>query len=126
MPHKDAEVRRGFDVEVTCWNQAKAVSLFFDGLFDAKLRGFTRAIPKRKAFYLASFAIFILTSMVTGNLLITCATGGNFDHEGNRERDLILIGYGATNNNVFEVTEEFAYQNRAGTQGSIINVLYRS
>ena len=47
--------------------------------------------------------------------------GTFFDHEENRERDLILIGYDEPSNNVYEVTEEWAFHNgHYGTQEDVV------
>ena len=47
--------------------------------------------------------------------------GKFFDHEENRERDLILIDYDQPENNVFEVTEEFAFHNgHYGTREDVV------
>ena len=47
--------------------------------------------------------------------------GKYFDHEENRERDLILIDYDHPENNVFEVTEEYAFHNgHYGTREDVV------
>jgi type I restriction enzyme R subunit len=108
----EAEQRRGFDPEATGKDRAKGVSLFFDDLLDAKVREFNPRYTEAEGALLGKFRH--LHTDIYGNREFVehlRNRGKYFDHEENRERDLILIDYDHPENNVFEVTEEFAFHN---------------
>ena len=100
----------------------KGVSLFFDDLLDAKVREFNPRYTEAEGALLGRFRH--LHSDIYGNreFVEHLRNRGKFvDHEENRERDLMLIDYARPGNNVFEVTEEFAYHNgHYGTREDIV------
>jgi len=88
------------------------VSLFFDDLFDAKVREFNLCYIEAEGSLLAKFRHF--HPDIYGNREFSGHLrnrGKFFDREENCERNLILIDYDIPENNVFEVTEKFAYHN---------------
>jgi len=110
LSHEEAERRRGFDPDVLPKDRAKGRSLFFDDLLDAKIRKFNPRYAEAEGALLGRFRH--LHTDIYGNREFVehlRNRGKYFDHEDNRERDLILIDYAHPGNNVFEVTEEFAY-----------------
>lgn len=106
MPREEAEQRRGFDPEASPRDRAKRVSLFFDEPLDAKVREFNPYYAEAEGALLGKFRH--LHSDIYGNREFVehlRNRGKFFDHEENPE------------NNVFEVTEEFAFHNgHYGTQ----------
>ena len=108
----EAEQRRGFDPDVDLKDRAKGVSLFFDDLLDARVREFNPRYAEADGALLGRFRH--LHADIYGNrefLDHLRNRGKFFDHEENREFDLVLIDYDTPSNNVFEVTEEFAFHN---------------
>ncbi|MCH8262747.1 MAG: HsdR family type I site-specific deoxyribonuclease [Proteobacteria bacterium] len=108
----EAEQRRGFDPDVDLKDRAKGVSLFFDDLLDARVREFNPRYAEADGALLGRFRH--LHADIYGNrefLDHLRNRGKFFDHEENREFDLVLINYDTPSNNVFEVTEEFAFHN---------------
>lgn len=108
----EAEKRRGFDPDAGPKDRAKGVSLFFDDLLDSKVREFNPRYAEAEGALLGKFRH--LHADIYGNREFVEHLrnhGKFFDHEENRERDLILIDYEHPENNVFEVTEEFAFHN---------------
>ena len=112
VPRNKAEACRGFDPDVPPKDRPKGASLFFDGLLDSKVRQFNPRYTDAQGALLGKFRH--LHTDIYGNRDFVehlRNRGKYFDHEENRERDLILIDYDHPDNNVFEVTEEFAYHN---------------
>ncbi|MCD6430520.1 MAG: type I restriction endonuclease subunit R, partial [Deltaproteobacteria bacterium] len=112
VPREEAEVRRGFDPGTSPKDRAKGASLFFDDLLDTKMREFNPRYNEAKGALLGKFRH--LHADIYGNREFVehlRNRGKFFDHEEMRERDLVLIDYETPENNLFEVTEEFAYDN---------------
>jgi type I restriction enzyme, R subunit len=122
VPRKEAERRRGFDPDASPKDRAKGVSLFFDDLLDAKVREFNPRYVEAAGALLGKFRH--LHTDIYGNrefVDFLRNRGKFFDHEESRERDLILIDYDNPENNVFEVTEEFALHNgHYGTREDVV------
>ncbi|GMQ83994.1 MAG: HsdR family type I site-specific deoxyribonuclease [Gammaproteobacteria bacterium] len=122
VPREEAEVRRGFDPEAVPRDRAKGVSLFFDDLLDAKVREFNSRYTEAEGALLGKFR-HIHTDIYGNREFVEHLRnhGKFFDHEENRERDLVLIDYDTPLNNVFEVTEEFAFHNgHYGTREDVV------
>jgi len=112
VPREEAEQRRSFDAEAPAKERAKGVSLFFDDLLDTKIREFNPRYAEAEGALTGKFRH--LHTDIYGNREFVDYLrnhGKFFDHEENRERDLVLIDYQHPENNVFEVTEEFAFHN---------------
>ena len=122
VPREEAEQRRGFDPEASLRERAKGVSLFFDDLLDAKMRKFNPRYAEAEGALLGKFRH--LHTDIYGNrefVEYLRNRGKFFDHEEKHERDLILIDYENPENNVFEVTEEFAFHNgHYGTREDVV------
>ncbi len=122
VPREEAELRRGFDPEAGPKDRAKGASLFFDDLLDTKVRAFNPRYSEAEGALLGKFRH--LHADIYGNREFVDHLrnrGKFFDHEEKRERDLILIDYETPENNVFEVTEEFAYHNgHYGTREDVV------
>ncbi len=118
----EAERRRGFDLEVSSADRAKNCSLFFGDLLDGKIREFNPRYAEAEGALLGQFRL--LHSDIYGNRDFVDALRNRstyFDHEENRERDLILIDYENPKNNVYEVTEEWAFRNgHYGTREDVV------
>ena len=118
----EAEQRRGHDPEVSPVERAKNHSLFFDYLLDAKVREFNPRYAEAEGALLGQFRH--LHADIYGNRDFVDQLrnrGTFFDHEENRERDLILIDYDDPSNNVYEVTEEWAFHNgHYGTREDVV------
>ena len=118
VPREEAEVRRG----KTEGNEKAPPSLFFDDVLDARVRELNPIYSDAKGALLGSFKH--LHTDIYGNRefvdFLRCR-GKYFDHEEKRERDLILIDYEDPANNVYEVTEEFAFHNgHYGTREDVV------
>ena len=112
VPREKAEKRRGFDPEASPKDRSKGASLFFDNQLDAKVREFNPRYSEAEGVLLGKFRY--LHADIYGNREFVehlRNRGKYFDHEEKRERDLVLIDYDTPENNIFEVTEEFAYHN---------------
>ena len=122
VSREEAELRRGFDPEVPPTERAKNRSLFFDELLDAKLREFNLRYVEAAGALLGAFRH--LHTDIYGNREFVehlRNRGKFFDHEEKRERDLILIDYDTPENNVYEVTEEWAFHNsHYGTREDVV------
>ena len=122
VPRKEAEQRRGFVPDVPHADRAKNRSLFFDDLLDTKLREFNPRYAEAEGALLGQFRH--LHTDIYGNRDFVehlRNRGKFFDHEEKRERDLILIDYDTPENNVFEVTEEWAFHNgHYGTREDVV------
>ncbi|MBW8458126.1 MAG: HsdR family type I site-specific deoxyribonuclease [Thiobacillus sp.] len=122
LSRDEAERRRGFDPDVPTVDRAKNRSLFFDDQLDAKVREFNPRYAEAEGALLGQFRH--LHTDIYGNrefIEHLRNRGKFFDHEEKRERDLILINYGDPANNVFEVTEEWAFHNgHYGTREDVV------
>ena len=122
VPREEAEQRRGFDPDVLPPDRARNGSLFFDDLLDAKVREFNPRYAEAKGALLGQF--HHLHADIYGNrefIEHLRNHGKFFDHEENRERDLILIDYEVPARNVYEVTEEWAFHNgHYGTREDVV------
>ena len=98
------------------------MSLFFDDLLDAKVREFNPRYADGPSALLGAFRL--LHSDIYGNrdfVEYLRNRGKFYDHEEKRERDLILIDFDRPANNVFEVTEEWAFHNgHYGTREDVV------
>lgn len=118
VPPAEAERRRGFNAEATGsepadrgW-RARGASLYFEDLLDAQVRRFNPRYTEA-AGALPGKLHFLHTD-IYGNrefLQYLRNQGKFFDHEEDRERDLVLIDYANPANNVYEVTEEWTTHN---------------
>lgn len=112
VPREAAEARRG----------EGRLLLFFEELLEAKVREFNPCYAEEAGALLRRFRH--LHSDIYGNREFVehlRNRGKFFDHEENRERDLILIDYAEPGRNVFEVTEEWAFHNgRHGTREDVV------
>ena len=119
---KEAERRRGFDLDASPKDRAKGCSLFFDGLLAAKVREFNPRYSDAEGALPGQFRH--LPTDISGNRGFVEQLrnrGKFFDHEEKRERDLVLIDYDDTTRNVYEVTEEWAFHNgHYGTREDIV------
>ena len=117
-----AERRRGFDPEVPPADRARNRSLFFDDLLDARVREFNPRYAEAEGALLGQFRH--LHTDIYGNREFVehlRNRGKFFDHEEKRERDLILIDYDDPANNVYEITEEWAFHNgHYGTREDVV------
>ncbi len=122
VPRGAAEQRRGFDPAAGPKDRAKGVSLFFDDLLDAKVREFNPRYAEAEGALLGKFRHFHTDIYGNREFVDHLRNRGKFlDHEENRELDLVLIDYGTHSNNVFEVTEEFAFHNgHYGTREDVV------
>ena len=112
VPRGEAEQQRGFDPDTAPKDRSKGVSLFFDDLLDAKVREFNPRYAEAEGALLDQFSHFHTDIRGNREFVEHLRNRGKFfDHEENRERDLILIDYDNPTRNVFEVTEEWAFHN---------------
>lgn len=103
-------------------DRAKARSLFFDDLLSAKVREFNPRYAEAEGALLGQFRH--VHSDIYGNRDFVehlRNRGKFFDHEENRERDLILIDLDDPSRNVYESTEEWAFHNgHYGTREDVV------
>jgi len=122
VSREETERRRGFDPALPPDERAKGRSLFFDHLLDAKVREFNPRYAEAEGALLGQFRH--LHTDIYGNREFVehlRNRGKFFDHEEKRERDLILIDYENPANNVYEVTEEWAFHNgHFGTREDVV------
>ena len=122
VSREEAEQRRGFDPDAPPAERAKTRSLFFDDLLDAKVREFNPRYADAEGTLISQF--HHLHADIKGNQDFVehlRNRGKFFDDEQNRERDLILIDYNDPANNVYEVTEEWAFHNgHYGTREDVV------
>ena len=122
VSREEAEQRRGFDPDAPLKDRATGLSLYFDDLFDAKVREFNSRYTEAEGALLARFRH--LHTNIHGNREFVehlRNRGKFFDQEESRERDLILIDYDDPARNVFEVTEEWAFHNgHYGTREDVV------
>ncbi|MEW8280641.1 MAG: HsdR family type I site-specific deoxyribonuclease [Candidatus Thiodiazotropha sp.] len=122
VSREEAEQRRGFDPDVPPKDRAKGRSLFFDDLLNAKVREFNPRYAEAEGALLGQFRHFHADIYGNREFVEHLRNRGKFvDHEEKRERDLILIDYEKPANNVFEVTEEWAFHNgHYGTREDVV------
>ena len=122
VSREKAEQRRGFDPAVPPADRARNRSLFFDDLLYAKVLQFNPRYTEAEGALLGQFRH--LHTDIYGNreFVEHLRNRGKFvDHEERRERDLLLIDYDFPENNVYEVTEEWAFHNgHYGTREDIV------
>ena len=96
VPREEAERRRGFDAEAHGSERARNASLFFDDVLDTQVRRFNPRYTDAPGALPAQLRL--LHTDIYGNrefLAYLRNQGKFFDHEENRERDLVLIDYSA-------------------------------
>lgn len=133
VSREEAEQRRGFAPDVPPADRAKNRSLFFDDRLDAKVREFNPRYAEAEGALLGQFPPSLFSFGATGRHFSPDIYGNRdfvdhlrnrgkfFDHEENRERDLILIDYDDPAKNVYEVTEEWAFHNgHYGTREDVV------
>ncbi len=122
VTREETEWRRGFDSSVPAEDRAKNRSLFFDDLLDAKVREFNPRYADAEGALLGRFRHFHTDIYGNREFVEHLRNHGKFfDHEENRERDLVLIDYDTPSNNVYEITEEFAFHNgHYGTREDVV------
>ena len=122
VPRDEAEQRRGFDPDTSSTDRNRDASLYFDDLLYAKVREFNPLYAEQQGALLNQF--HHLHTNIYGNREFVDYLrnrGKFFDQEENRERDLILIDYDDPTRNVFEVTEEWAFNNaHYGTREDVV------
>ncbi len=122
VSREEAEQRRGFELDALPKERAKNRSLFFDDLLDAKVREFNPRYVEAEGALLGKFR-YLHTDIYGNREFVEHLRnrGKFFDHEEKRERDLILIDYEDPANNVYEVTEEWAFHNgHYGTREDVV------
>lgn len=117
VPREVAERRRGFDPDVPPKDRAKDASLL-----DSKIRQFNPRYSDAAGALLGKFRHLHADIFGNREFVDHLRNRGKYlDQEENRERDLILIDYDNSANNVFEVTEEFACHNgHYGTREDVV------
>jgi type I restriction enzyme R subunit len=119
---QENHLRKSAKSAVHRFSDGKGLSLFFDDLLDAKVREFNPRYAEAEGALLGQFRH--LHSDIYGNREFVehlRNRGKFFDHEEKRERDLILIDYENPANNVYEVTEEWAFHNgHFGTREDVV------
>lgn len=115
-------LRKSTKSAVSQFSDGKGLSLFFDDLLDAKVREFNPRYADAEGALLGQFRH--LHADIYGNrefIEHLRNRGKFFDHEEKRERDLVLIDYENPANNVYEVTEEWAFHNgHFGTREDVV------
>jgi type I restriction enzyme R subunit len=112
VPREEAERRRCFNAEATGSERARGASLYFEDLLDAQVRRFNPRYTEAAGALPGK--LHLLHTDIYGNrefLHYLRNQGKFFDHEEDRERDLVLIDYADPANNVYEVTEEWTTHN---------------
>jgi len=129
VSREEAEQRRGFDPDVPPRDRARGRSLFFDDLLDARVREFNPRYAEAEGALLGQFRHFHTDIYGNREFVEHLRNRGKFfDHEENRERDLVLIDYDEDFSkpkeqwrNRYEVTEEFAFHNgHYGTREDVV------
>ncbi len=130
VPREEAERRRGLKERglssprhsPKCGGQECPPSLFFDDLLDAKVREFNPRYAEAEGALLGQFRHLHVDIYGNREFVEHLRNRGKFfDHEEKRERDLILIDYENPSNNVYKVTEEWAFHNgHYGTREDVV------
>ncbi|RLA47837.1 MAG: type I restriction endonuclease subunit R, partial [Gammaproteobacteria bacterium] len=117
-----AEERRGFDSGTPLKHRAKETSLFFDELLEVKVRELNPQFSEESGALLTKFKNIQTNIYGNQEFVEHLRNRGKYlDRQENRERDLILIDYKHPENNVYEVTEEFAFHNgHYGTREDVV------
>lgn len=129
VPRVEAERRRGFDTSaVNPQEKARHASLFFDDLLYQKIRQFNPLYAEAPGALVGQLRR--LSANIHGNreMLTYLRNAGKFFHAAeNRELDLMLVDYANgereayARQNVYEVTEEFAWHNgRFGNREDVV------
>ncbi len=122
VPSEEAEQRRGFDPDASATDRNRDASLYFDDLLYTKVREFNPLYTEQQGALLNQFRH--LHTNIYGNrefIDYLRNKGKFFDQDNNRERDLILIDYDDPKRNIFEVTEEWAFNNgHYGTREDVV------
>lgn len=112
VSREEAERRRNFDSSMPAKDRVKGKDLYFDELLDSKVRQFNPRYFDSTGTLQGRFRNFKKDIHGNRDFIEHLRNYGTFfDQEENRERDLILIDYEYPQNNVFEITEEFAFHN---------------
>lgn len=126
VSREEAETRRGIknlELGIKNGERLRNGSLYFDELLDAKVREFNPRHVEAEGALLEKFRH--LHTDIYGNREFVDHLrnrGKFFDHEENRGLDLVLIDYDTPSNNIFEVTEEFAFHNgHYGTREDVVS-----
>ncbi|TAG08987.1 MAG: HsdR family type I site-specific deoxyribonuclease [Verrucomicrobia bacterium] len=129
---EEAERRRGLnhkersghkeDLDSKSLSSLCSLRLFFEDILHAKVREFNPRYAEAEGALLGKFRH--LHTDIYGNREFVehlRNRGKFFDHEEKRERDLILIDYDDPAQNVYEVTEEWAFHNgHYGTREDVV------
>ena len=123
VPRAEAEKRRGFDSSKELpAEQAAEASPYFDDLLDAQVRLFSPKYAEGPGALVGDLRH--LHSDIAGNrdfLAYLRNSRTFYDKEAKRDLNLILIDYDNTDNNVFEVTEEFySHNGKYGTREDVV------
>lgn len=123
VPRGEAEERRGFDhSQDTPAEQASQASPYFDDLLDAQVRHFNPKYAEGPGALVGELRH--LHSDIAGNrdFLAYLRNARTFyDREDARELNLVLIDYDNSDNNIFEVTEEFySHNGKYGTREDVV------
>lgn len=112
VSRQEAELRRGFNAEATGSEWARGASLYFEDILDAQVRRFNPRYTEA-AGALPGKLRFLHTDIYGNREFLQCLRnqGKFFDHDEDRERDLVLIDYAEPAKNVYEVTEEWTTHN---------------
>ncbi len=123
VPREEAEKRRGFDPDAPPTDRAGgARSLFFDELLGAKVHEFNPRYSEAAGALLGAFRHLQHRHLRQPGIRRTPAQPGQvLRRKETAERDLVPINHEEPANNVFEVTEEWAFHNgRYGTREDVV------
>ena len=123
VSRSESEQRRGFESSGTsAQEKASRSSLYFNSLLNSKVREFTPLYSEAEGALVSQ--LNRLKSNIYGNreFLVWLRNGGKFFYAAeNRELDLMLIDYADPSRNVYEVTEEFYWNNgRFGNREDVV------
>jgi type I restriction enzyme, R subunit len=123
VPRGEAEKRRGFDhSKAIPAEQAAQASPYFDDLLDAQVRKLNSKYAEGPGALVGDLRR--LHADIAGNrdfLAYLRNTKTFYDKGDGRELNLVLIDYERSENNIFEVTEEFYYHNgKYGTREDVV------
>ena len=123
VPRGEAEKRRGFDhSKATPAERATDASPYFDDLLDAQVRKLNPKYAEGPGALVGDLRR--LHADIAGNrdfLAYLRNTRTFYDKDEGRELNLVLIDYEHAEQNVFEVTEEFSWQNgKHGTREDVV------
>ena len=123
VPRREAEKRRGFDhSKPTEAEQAGGASPYFDALLHSQVRKFNPKYVEGPGALIGELRR--LHADIAGNrdlLGYLRNTKTFYDRTEDREPNLVVIDYDEPKNNVFEVTEEYVYNNgKYGTREDVV------